>query len=78
MNYSLLCNCNSSFTAAALSFDRMRNQRARNYKWTPSLPEKAGGFTKRSYPEGHMVCCVALQTAPLNVYPYNLGLPKLF
>jgi hypothetical protein len=56
----------------------MSNQRARNYKWTPSLPEKAGGFTKRSYPEGHMVCCVALQTAPLNVYPYNLGLPKLF
>jgi len=32
-----------------------------------SLPEKAGGFTKRSYPEGHMVCCVALQTAPFNV-----------
>ena len=31
-----------------------------NYNWTPSLPEKAKGFTKRSYPEGHMVCCVAL------------------
>jgi len=25
-----------------------------------SLPEKAEGFTKRSYPEGHMVYCVAL------------------
>jgi hypothetical protein len=41
----------------------------RNYDRTPSLPEKAKGFTKRSSPEGHMVCCVALQTAPLNGYP---------
>jgi hypothetical protein len=32
-----------------------------------SLPEKAEGFTTLPYPEGYMVCGVALQTTPLNV-----------
>jgi hypothetical protein len=34
-------------------------------KWTLSLPEKAEGFTKRSYPEGHhgLLRCAANRTA---------------
>ena len=44
-------------TCGAVDRERIPAGR-RNYKWTPSLPEKAGGFTKRSYPEGHMVCGV--------------------
>jgi len=34
-------------------------------KWTLSLPEKAEGFAKRPYPEGHhgLLCCAANRTA---------------
>jgi hypothetical protein len=35
-----------------------------------SRRKNSGAVEKRSYPEGHMVCCVALQTAQLNVYSY--------
>jgi len=34
------------------------------------LAGKSRRLYKSSYPEGHIVYCVALQTEPLNVYPY--------
>ena len=37
----------------------------RNYEWALSLPEKAEGFTMRSYPEGQhgLLRCAANRTA---------------
>jgi hypothetical protein len=40
------------------------------------MPEKAKGFTKRSYPEGHhgLLCCAANRTAQrISIYASQFG-----
>jgi hypothetical protein len=62
--YCLLFRNNKRVNRGPVDRERIPAGR-RNYNWTPSLPEKAKGFTKRSYPKGHahLLCYAANLTA---------------